>query len=144
MDMPAEPVLDVAVEEVARLLGARDPSGEGVALADVRAKAASELSRYGDKLLSDLNALGITVPPAIQLQSSDDEWVKVVGDHPAARQIADLINGDTCLLKWFKEVEVLHALVRRVEVRKSGQAMTAQHFNLGVTSIGCIVFFTEG
>ena len=144
MNMMADAVLEVSMDEgILRLLGAQDGAEQGqIALVDVRARAASELSRYGDKLVADLAMIGVTVPPAIQLQSTDETHVVVVGEHPKAGLIADLINKDTCLLKWFKEVELLYTVVRRVETRNAGEDMAGQHFNLGVTSVGCIAFFT--
>lgn len=144
MNMMAEVVLERSMDEgIARLLGAQVSGGDDqIVLADVRTRAAIELSRYGDKLVADLGLIGVTVPPAIQLQSTDENHVVVLGDHTKAQIIADLINSDTCLLKWFKEVELLHTVIRRVEMRASGEDMSHQHFNLGVTSIGCIAFFT--
>lgn len=142
MNMMADEVLEKSMDEgIARLLGAQG-ADEEIAVADVRMRAGAELSRYGEKLVADLALIGVTVPPAIQLQSTDETHVVVVGDHPKAQVIADLINQDSCLLKWFKEVELLYTVIRRVESRASGEDLATQHFNLGVTSVGCIVFFT--
>lgn len=130
-------------EGIARLLGVSDASGNHIRMTDVRARAARELSAYGHSLQEEFAKLGIRIPPAIQLHSPDEGHVVALGDHPSVDQVTDLINNNLMLLKRFKEVEVLHVLVRRVELRSAGQPMTCQHFNIGVTSIGCIAFFTE-
>ena len=126
---------------IARFLGASDPE-EGIKLTDVRQKAASELKRYGEDLMNLLAEQGVTVPPAFQLRSVEGGNVGVVGEHPQKAQIETMINGDTRLLKWFKEVEVLHEIMRRAELRGSEQSLAEQHFNLGLTSLGAIGFFT--
>ncbi|MDR3411805.1 MAG: hypothetical protein P4L87_12835 [Formivibrio sp.] len=130
-------------EGIARFLGVTDAGVEGIRMADVRAKAASDLTVYGANLVDALSKLGIHIPPAVQLHSPDEGHVIAMGDHPALQQITDLINNDLSLLKRFKEVEVLHVLMRRAELRLAGKPMTCQHFNLGLTSLGCIAFFTE-
>lgn len=130
-------------EGIARFLGGGEASEDGIALGDIRAKAASELTVYGQILQAELDKLGIHIPPAIQLHSPDEGHVLALGDHPETAKITDLINSDMFLLKRFKEVEVLHVLLRRAELRTNQQPMTCQHFNLGVTSLGCIAFFTE-
>ncbi|KAF0811679.1 hypothetical protein IGB42_03837 [Andreprevotia sp. IGB-42] len=126
---------------IARFLGVSDPD-EGIKLGDIRQKAASELKRYGEDLQGQLSARGITVPPAFQLRSIEGGNVGVAGDHPEKAQIEGLINADTRLLKWFKEVEVLHEILRRTELSGSEENLADQHFNLGLTSLGAIGFFT--
>lgn len=129
---------------IARFLGASDAGDEdGIRLADIRAKAASDLTEYGKVLTEAINRLGVRIPPAIQLHSPDEGHVLAMGDNARIAEVTELINNDTMLLKRFKEVEVLHVLIRRAELRLSGQSMTCQHFNLGLTSLGCIAFFTE-
>ncbi|TJZ76235.1 hypothetical protein [Chitiniphilus eburneus] len=125
---------------VARFLGASGEDGE-VRLSDIRAKAAIELKKYGEDLGALLVQQKITIPPAIQLTSADDGRVAVQGDHPAREQIEAFINGDTRLLKWFKEIEVLFEILRRTELRGAADPQPAQHFNLGLTSLGSIAFF---
>ncbi len=128
---------------IARFLGAE--GGEGpVRLSDIRSKAANELKRYGDDLMGHLDGLGVTVPPAIQLASTEGGLVAVLGDHPAKNTIETFVNNDTRLLKWFKEVEVLHEIMRRAELSGRSEEFARQHFNLGLTSIGSIAFFAEG
>ncbi|WP_035055531.1 hypothetical protein [Andreprevotia chitinilytica] len=128
-------------EGIARFLGASDPD-EGIKLADVRQKAASELKRYGDDLLEHLGQLGVNVPPAIQLRSTEGGLVLVASESDAKDKIEAFINADTRLLKWFKEVEVLHDILRRTELRDSDEKLADQHFNLGLTSLGAIAFYT--
>lgn len=132
--------LDVGV---ARFLGISETGDDGIRLADIRAKAASDLTDYGKVLMAALDKMGIRIPPAIQLHSPDEGHVVALGDNAGVAQVTDLINNDTVLLKRFKEIEVLHVLIRRAELRLAGQPMTSQHFNLGLTSLGCIAFFTE-
>lgn len=145
MDAVAEVMEKAALDEgIARFFGVSDIQSGGLPLSDVRSKAAAELSSFGTSLNAELAKIGVHIPPAIQLHSPDEGHVLALGDNPATQQITDLINGDVFLLKRFKEVEVLHVLMRRVELRLSNQAMTCQHFNIGLTSLGCIAFFTEG
>jgi hypothetical protein len=141
-----EGAVEVAVldEGIARLFDVKNSEAGGLLMVDVRAKAASELSNFGTVLLAELEKRDIRIPPAVQLHSLEEGRVLVLGDHPAARQIADLVNEDIYLLKRFKEVEVFHVLLRRAELRLAKLPMTCQHFNLGLTSMGCIAFFTEG
>lgn len=131
-------------EGIARLFGVKDPDAGGLSMTDIRAKAASMLSRYSASLLEEFDRQGIRIPPAVQLHCPDEGHVVALGDHPALKQITDLINNDASLFGRFKEVEVLHVMMRRAELRLAGQPMTCQHFNLGLTSLGCIAFFTEG
>ncbi len=131
-------------EGIARLFGVKDPDVGGLSMADIRAKAASMLSRYSTSLLETLGKQGIKIPPAVQLHCPDEGHVVALGDHPSIKQISDLINNDISLFGRFKEVEVLHVMMRRAELRLAGQPMTCQHFNLGLTSLGCIAYFTEG
>lgn len=145
MEASVKSVEDAGLDQgIARFLGVKGVGDDGIRMADVRTKAASELTLYGAALLDILVSLGIHIPPAIQLHSPDEGHVVAMGDHPAADQVAALINNDSCLLKRFKEVEVLHVLMRRAELRLAGQPMSCQHFNLGLTSLGCIAYFTEG
>ncbi|GAB7125796.1 hypothetical protein JCM19000A_03030 [Silvimonas sp. JCM 19000] len=127
-------------EGVARFLGLGDTDA-GVRIADIRAKAASELKRYGDDVIATLAQAAITIPPAVQIRSGADNGIEVVGEHAAREQIETLINGDTRLLKWFKEIEVLHEILRRAELRNAEELPDNQHFNLGLTSLGAIAFF---
>ncbi len=144
MSVEVSEVESAALDEgIARFLGVDGSTEGGVSLSDVRAKAASELTALGLLLQAALSQRGIRMPPAIQLHSPDEGHVRALGDHPATEEITELINNDTCLLKRFKEVEVLHVLLRRADLRASKQSMTCQHFNLGLTSLGCIAFFTE-
>ncbi|XZG69330.1 hypothetical protein ACTSKR_11775 [Chitinibacteraceae bacterium HSL-7] len=128
---------------VARFLGVADGDGQ-MKLSDVRTRATGELSRYGDDLLNVLASHGLSVPPAIHLASTQEGGVAVLNDHPEKTRIEAVINADTRLLKWYKEVEVLFDIVRRAELRGSGQTLADQHFNLGLTSAGPIGFFAAG
>lgn len=147
MNIAGEPVnqsaggddaLDVGI---ARFLGLTDTE-EGIKLNDIRSKAAAELKRFGDDVGDHLARIGLTVPPAIQLRSDEGGKIVVLGDHFGKEKIESFINADTRLLKWFKEVEVLHEILRRAELRGTGQTTEGQHFNLGLTSLGSIGFFS--
>lgn len=142
--MLLEPEEEVTLDDgIARLFGVSTDSTDGIRVADIRLRAAAELTRYAEKLQSELKAVGIGVPPAIQITSLESGLLIVDPNHPSATVIAHMVNEDTCLNKWFKEVEVLFSIVRRTELRKQGQPMSNQHFNLGLTSLGPIAFFTE-
>ncbi len=144
MDAHVESVAGAGLDEgIARFLGVKDAGDDGIRMTDVRTKAASELTLFGASLADALSKLDIRIPPAVQLHSPDEGHVVALGDHPATQQITELISSDLSLLKRFKELEVLHVLLRRAELRHAGQPMTCQHFNLGLTSLGCIAFFTE-
>lgn len=141
MGVPETAPSEALDEGVARFLGLGDTDA-GVRLADIRAKAAGELKRYGDDIGESLSRAAISIPPAIQIRSAETQGVEVVGDHPAKAKIEELINSDTRLLKWFKEIEVLHEILRRAELRDIEGIPPLQHFNLGLTSLGSIAFFS--
>lgn len=145
MEADAEVVTSTALDEgIARFFGVSSAENDGISLADIRLKAASELSSYGACLMAEFAKIGVHIPPAVQLHCPEEGHVIVLGDNPAFQEITNLVNNDMFLLKRFKEVEVLHVLLRRAELRLAGHPMTCQHFNLGLTSLGCIAFFTEG
>jgi hypothetical protein len=121
-------------------------SGEqdAMKLNDLKSSVGHELRRFGDDLSSHLSAHAqVKVPPAYQLRSAEQGKVMVVGDHPDKAAIENYLNNDTRLLKWFKELEVLFEIQRRLELDAAGESMDGQVFNLGMTSLGCIAFFTS-
>ncbi|QLI80418.1 hypothetical protein HZU75_02065 [Chitinibacter fontanus] len=142
----SEPIVDqqgTTLLDLARMVsdsGAQD----GIELSDLKSSAANELSRFGDDLASHLAAHAqVHVPPAYQLRSTAQGQVAVIGDHPDKEKIETYLNNDTRLLKWFKELEVLFEIQRRLELDALGESMQGQVFNLGMTSLGCIAFFTN-
>lgn len=139
----AQPISPRLEEEVARLLGAGKLEGEGIPLSDLCASAASELGAYGRDLAGVFVAARIRIPPAIHLQVAEQGHVLALGNHPQRSRVAELINLDDSLLLRFREIELLHILIRRTELARNGQSMSCQHFNIGLTSLGCIAFFTE-
>ncbi len=147
MNIASEPVnhpasgSDPLDSGVVRFLGLTG-TDDGIKLNDIRSKAASELKRFGDDLGQHLKEIDISVPPAIQLRSTEEGGVAVFGDHFGKEKIESFINTDTRLMKCFKEVEVLHEILRRAELRGTGQTTEGQHFNLGLTSLGSIAFFS--
>ncbi|MBE9608708.1 hypothetical protein [Chitinilyticum piscinae] len=113
-------------------------------LDELRSKAAGELQRYGQDLGSHLAVRQISIPPAVQLtMSADGSRVLVDNDHPQKAEIESFLQAESRLVKWFKEIEVLHEILRRVELRRTQGAdeIRQEHFCIGLTSIGCIAFF---
>ncbi|WP_373975962.1 hypothetical protein NT239_04105 [Chitinibacter sp. SCUT-21] len=141
----SDPIIDkqgTTLLELARMVSEKGPQ-DGIGLSDLKASAANELRRFGDDLSSHLAAhTAIQVPPAYQLRSTSNGQVCVVGEHPDKAKIENYLNSDTRLLKWFKEIEVLFEIQRRLELNATGGTMDDQVFNLGMTSLGSIAFFT--
>jgi hypothetical protein len=142
----AVPVIDqqgTTLLDLARMIsdaGAQD----GIELNDLKSSTAKELRRFGEDLASHLTIHAkVHVPPAYQLRSVSDGKVEVIGDHPNKVAIENYLNNDTRLLKWFKEIEVLFEIQHRLELTASGNQITGQVFNLGMTSLGSIAFFTS-
>ncbi len=139
---PQRDQLGTALLDVARLTS--DPNeSAGIGLSDLKNSATSEVRRFGEDLASHLLAhTQITVPPAFQLQSAPEGKIHVVGDHPNKTAIETYLNDDTRLLKWFKELEVLFEIQRKLELGPDNDDMAKQVFNFGLTSLGGIAFFT--
>ena len=98
--------------DIARL---NENSDASIGLSDLKNKAASEVLRFGADLAGHLvSATGVIVPPAFQLQSASEGKVQVVGDHPNKTAIENYLNSYSRLLKWFKELEVLFEIQRRI------------------------------
>ncbi|WP_432720627.1 hypothetical protein R0381_003060 [Jeongeupia wiesaeckerbachi] len=128
-------------EGIARFLGI-NPGSDAFRLADVRNKATSELKTLGDALVAHLDAIDVRIPPALQLVGGEVGRIVVASEHGAKAAIEARINGDTRVLKTFKEVELLFEILRKAELRDT-ERFKSQHFNLGLTSLGSIAFFTE-
>ncbi|MBV8466621.1 MAG: hypothetical protein JO218_11825 [Burkholderiales bacterium] len=127
---------------LARIFGI-EPNKAGVHLDKIRAKAATNLAAYG-RLLADLFARqSVPVPPPVHLQWwAEGSRICVVGGHPEKDRIEIILNGDGEIVEEFKELELLHEIVRSTET--AGKPETGgQHFNIGLTSSGPIAFFTE-
>jgi hypothetical protein len=139
---PQRDQLGTALLDVARL--SNNPSETtGIGLSDLKNSATSEVRRFGEDLASHLLAhTKITVPPAFQLQSAPEGKIQVVGDHPNKAAIEAYLNENTRLLKWFKELEVLFEIQRKLELGAGSDEMSKQVFNFGLTSLGGIAFFT--
>lgn len=126
---------------LARIFGI-GPDQAGVHLDAIRAKAATNLGAYG-RLLADLfSRQAIPVPPPVHLQWwQEGSRIRVAGDHADRERIEILLNGDGELVEEFKELELLHEIVRSTEL--AGQAdVVEHHFNIGITSSGPVAFFT--
>ena len=126
--------------EIATLLSDGSPD-DGFSLTELSGKASSELKRFGDDLQTQLSLLGVTIPPALQLRGDNDGHVHVIGEHPQKTEIETFLNHDSRLLKWYKEVEVMHEILRHTQLSE-GESLEGQVFNLGLTSLGCIAFFS--
>ncbi|PHV11201.1 hypothetical protein [Chitinimonas sp. BJB300] len=139
MDAVKESRLD---EGLARIFGIA-PDKAGVNLDAIRTKAAVSLAAYG-KLLAELFARQkLPVPPPVQLQWwGEGSRIQVIGNHPDKLRIEVLLNGDGELVEAFKELELLHEIMRNAE---QGSQFTdlSQHFNLGITSTGPLAFYTD-
>lgn len=112
----------------------------------IRRKAANELQRYGQDIGSHLALLGIRIPPAVQLTMlADGSQLHVENDHPQKAEIEAFLQKESRLVKWFKEIEVLHEILRRIDLRRSlnPDEASLENFSIGLTSVGCIAFFTS-
>ncbi|QDQ25112.1 hypothetical protein FNU76_01375 [Chitinimonas arctica] len=128
-------------EGLARIFGISSDMA-GVQLDAIRGKAAANLANYGKSLATLLEGQAVPVPPPVQLQWwSEGSRIQVVGSHPDRERIEILLNGDGELVEEFKELELLHEIVRNTEL--AGQGTTCgQHFNIGLTSTGPLAFYT--
>lgn len=139
MSTQDEAGLDVGI---ARIFGI-DTADGNVQLDDMRLKAAGSLANYGRYVAELFTKQGISLPPPVHLQWwAEGSRILVAGGHPDADRIEVLLNGEGELVGKFKELEVLHEIVRSIEL--AGQGSTdGQHFNVGITSTGPVAFFSE-
>jgi hypothetical protein len=126
--------------EIASFLSDGSPS-EGFSLSELKTKAASELTRFGLDLQAQLNSISVTIPPALQLRGDNTGAMHVIGEHALKAEIESFLNANTRLLKWYKEIEVMHEILRSTELH-GAQSLEGQVFNLGLTSLGCVAFFS--
>lgn len=139
MEIQEEAKLD---EGVARIFGITPDQG-GLQLDDMRQKAAVSLADYGRMLGDLLEKSTISIPPPVQLQWwHEGSRIKVVADHPEAERIEAVLNGNGDVVGKFKELEVLHEILRNTELAGVGTTENT-HFNVGLTSTGPIAFFSE-
>ncbi|QLG87140.1 hypothetical protein HQ393_02130 [Chitinibacter bivalviorum] len=128
--------------DLARMLSDQGDT-PGLEINDFKSSTANELRRFGEDLSSHLAIHAqVHVPPAYQLRSAGEGKIAVIGHHPDQEAIENYINNDTRLLKWFKEIEVLFEIQRKLELNREEKSMEGQVFNLGMTSLGSIAFFT--
>ena len=134
--------LGTALLDIAQLSSSPE-ADTGMQLSELTQNATSEVRRFGEDLASHLQAYtSVKVPPAFQLQSAAEGKIQVVGDHPHKLEIESYLNQNTRLLKWFKELEVLFEIQRKIELAESDENLDQQVFNFGLTSLGGIAFFT--
>jgi len=139
MEIQEEAKLD---EGVARIFGI-EPTQDGLQLDDMRQKAAISLAEYGRMLADLLERSAVSIPPPIQLQWwQQGSRIKVVSENPDAERIEAVLNGAGDVVGKFKELEVLHEILRNTELAGVGTTENT-HFNLGLTSTGPIAFFSE-
>ncbi|WP_288841611.1 hypothetical protein [uncultured Deefgea sp.] len=135
--------LGTALLDIAQL-SSNSADETGIQLSELIQSATSEVRRFGEDLASHLQAYtSVTVPPAFQLQSAAEGKIQVVGEHPHKEEIENYLNQNTRLLKWFKELEVLLEIQRKMELTASNENIDQQVFNFGLTSLGGIAFFTK-
>lgn len=145
------------LDAVVRLIG--NPSNGELYLSDVRSKAAMALERYGRYIAGVFREQSITIPPAVNLQTDANGQVTVVGEHPERHLVEQLFAATPKLIKGFKELEVLHEIIRSqeeamlfqqllqrnpaaAEKRRAAKALQPV-FNLGITSGGPLAFFSQ-
>jgi hypothetical protein len=126
--------------EIASLLSDGSPE-EGFSLLELKEKSASELTRFGLDLQTHFTLLGVTIPPALQLRGDNEGAMHVIGEHALKVEIEAFLNNNSRLLKWYKEIEVMHEILRSTELN-GAQSLEGQVFNVGLTSLGCIAFFS--
>jgi hypothetical protein len=141
-------LLDESSGEIVALAPLSGVVQTGCQLSDLRLQAANVLNYYATVLRQQLQLHDVTIPPALNLQTDSDGQVRVLANHPASQRVETLLKHDASLLSGFKEVEVLHEMIRRAEdsikpKRLVYPAYWSPHFNLGVTSSGVLVFFTQ-
>ncbi len=145
------------LDAVVRLIG--NPAKGALYLSDVRSRAAMALERYGRYLAGVLREQSITVPPAVNLQTDGSGKVMVVGEHPEKHLLERLFASTPKLVKGFKELEVLHEIIRSQEEAMLFQQLLQRNpaaaakrratecappvFNLGITSGGPLAFFSQ-
>ncbi|MBL8508755.1 hypothetical protein [Chitinimonas sp. JJ19] len=129
-------------EGLARIFGiATDQAG--VQLEAIRSKAAANLAAYGKLIAEMFDKQSVPVPPPVHLQWwHEGSRIQVVGSHPDRERIEVLLNGDGEMVEEFKELELLHEIVRNTELAGEGTTQ-GQHFNIGITSTGPLAFYTE-
>ncbi len=154
---PEENDVPGALDAVVRLIG--DPAKQELYLSDVRSKAAESVLHYGRYFARLLRDLGVVIPPAINLQSGARGEVCVAGDHPDKSAVEALIASNTRLVEGFKEIEVLHEIIRSQEEALLFRRLMQQNpaaaekllasktqlpvFHLGITSAGPLAFFSR-
>ena len=144
------------LDAVVRLIG--NPASGELYLSDIRSKAAVSLERYGRYLAERFREHCITVPPAVNLQAGLGGEVRVVGDHPERAVVERLFKNNQKLIKGFKELEVVHEIIRTQEEAMLNQQLRQRNpgaveqldagagvpvFNLGITSGGALAFFSQ-
>lgn len=145
------------LDAVVRLIG--NPANGELYLSDIRGRAAQTLQRYGRYVAELFREHSITIPPAVNLQTGPDGEVRVVGDHPERAQIERLFAAAPKLVKGFKEVEVVHEIIRTQEEamlfqqlmqlnpvaaeKRRAMESAVPVFNLGITSGGPLAFFSQ-
>lgn len=115
---------------------------EVLPLATIRRRAKRQLSRFDRFAREQLDALGVSTPPAISLISCPECALTVDNQHPQLELLMKWIAGNTQLEKNFKEVEVLFEMVRAAEM--PGQIFPPTScFHIGLTSAGPVAYFEE-
>lgn len=127
---------------LAKIFGIK-PDQAGVNLDSIRQRAAISLDKYGRLIAEAFSRQSVPVPPPVHLQWwAEGSRIQVVNAHPDRELIEIILNGNGELVEEFKELELLHEIVRNTELAGAGTTAN-QHFSIGITSSGPIAFFSE-
>jgi hypothetical protein len=119
-----------------------EPGEPGLHLDNVRARAANNLQAFGQMVNAVFARQEVPVPPPVHLQWwPEGSRIKVVGGHPDRERIEVILNAEGDIVEEFKELELLHEIIHNAEIVGSGTT-EGQHFNVGITSSGPVVFYT--
>ncbi|MFC4158660.1 hypothetical protein [Chitinimonas lacunae] len=127
---------------LAKIFGIK-PDQAGVNLEAIRLRAATALDKYGRTVAELFARQSVPVPPPVHLQWwAEGSRVQVVNAHPDRERIEVILNGHGDVVEDFKELELLHEILRNTELAGAGTTAD-QHFSVGITSSGPIAFFSE-
>jgi hypothetical protein len=108
----------------------------------IRRRAQRQLSKFDSEAREELQQLDIEVPPGIGLLGCPQCSLILEGEHPQSQALRQWLDGNTRIVKRFKEVEVLFEMLRAIEA--PGQiAAAASCFHIGLTRAGPVAYFQD-
>ncbi len=124
-----------------QVLGPLDVQVGGYRLSHLRQHAAESLTTFAELAYQSLNNMGVQLPPAVDVFAGEDSLLEIDLRHPDAPLAEAALCNDIELARRFKEVEVLHELLRAID--GAGDSSPAMHavFHVGLTSMGPVAFF---